>query len=586
MSASLKPTAAQPDRPATGWRDLAVVLLAAWAVRVAFLLIVPPGARSVDAHSWDTVARVLAAGGNPYQTTTFLNWPPLWLQLIFCLAKISAGLGVSFFRVLQVFLILVESAVLAALLNLIREVAPAARARAWVLAGLALNPIAVLLVCQHCNFDILVALWLLLCLTFLLRYQRTDQLPDWLLACLFLGLAILTKTVPLVLIPLLAGGFRRVPPAAKFLGLVLLLGPVSLGMSIIYVLAPADVTGKVLLYRSQMGYFGFGSLLYQAGGYGFNPLRSLLFYALLAVVVAGSWRFFWRGNRLAAGDVILYAALLLAAIPVLGPGYASQYIYWFLPLLLASGACQPRWWRLVLAGFGVVAVVTYLVEYALLEEYGYSLFYLWPATGLPAGADDWLVSVYATVESEMGRTLLLLPLFAAYLTLLVLGGGLWLHNVQASRHETFSVKLYTLTVLALVTLAFGAIALAGTGGKSARGGFVPVRLDPAARLNWEATDLNNLAWKLAVSPDARIRHGALAVRAAERACEATRYQQPTFVSTLAAAYAEAGRFEDAVTTAQKASALAAHQGDTNLASINQSFAALFQTRQPYHESPH
>jgi len=47
-----------------------------------------------------------------------------------------------------------------------------------------------------------------------------------------------------------------------------------------------------------------------------------------------------------------------------------------------------------------------------------------------------------------------------------------------------------------------------------------------------------------------------AVAYAERACELTHYGVTIFVGTLAAAYAEAGRFDDAIATAQKACALA------------------------------
>ena len=73
--------------------------------------------------------------------------------------------------------------------------------------------------------------------------------------------------------------------------------------------------------------------------------------------------------------------------------------------------------------------------------------------------------------------------------------------------------------------------------------------------------LNNLAWELATSPDAGDRDGALAVKLAERACELTHYQTAIFVGTLAAAYAEAGRFDEAVATAQKACALASEKAE-------------------------
>ncbi len=63
--------------------------------------------------------------------------------------------------------------------------------------------------------------------------------------------------------------------------------------------------------------------------------------------------------------------------------------------------------------------------------------------------------------------------------------------------------------------------------------------------------LNNLAWFLASSPDARLRDGPRAVQLAERACGNTGYQQPVLIGTLAAAYAEGGQFDQAVATARK-----------------------------------
>ncbi len=96
--------------------------------------------------------------------------------------------------------------------------------------------------------------------------------------------------------------------------------------------------------------------------------------------------------------------------------------------------------------------------------------------------------------------------------------------------------------------------------------------------------LNNLAWLLATSPDAHVRDGVQAVQYAERACELTHYGVTRLVGTLAAAYAEAGRFDDAIATAQKACALAEKSGEPDLLKKNQELLALYRNRQPYHEA--
>ena len=108
----------------------------------------------------------------------------------------------------------------------------------------------------------------------------------------------------------------------------------------------------------------------------------------------------------------------------------------------------------------------------------------------------------------------------------------------------------------------------------------------ALRLNPDSPDgLNNLAWLLATCPDAKVRDGARAVELAEHACQLTQFKATVFLGTLAAAYAEAGRFNDAMTTAQKACALASAAGEKELLKRNQELLALYRSHQPYHERP-
>ena len=95
--------------------------------------------------------------------------------------------------------------------------------------------------------------------------------------------------------------------------------------------------------------------------------------------------------------------------------------------------------------------------------------------------------------------------------------------------------------------------------------------------------LNNLAWLLATCPDATLRNGTDAVQLAERACVVTAYHRTILVGTLGAAYAEAGRFPEAVTTAQKACELAGVFQEEALLARNRELLALYKAGQPYHE---
>jgi tetratricopeptide (TPR) repeat protein len=80
-----------------------------------------------------------------------------------------------------------------------------------------------------------------------------------------------------------------------------------------------------------------------------------------------------------------------------------------------------------------------------------------------------------------------------------------------------------------------------------------------------APALNDLAWHLATQPDASARNGAEAVRLAERAvASGGAARDPNYLDTLAASYAEVGRFDDAVRTAREAISLAEAAGQPAL----------------------
>jgi tetratricopeptide (TPR) repeat protein len=95
--------------------------------------------------------------------------------------------------------------------------------------------------------------------------------------------------------------------------------------------------------------------------------------------------------------------------------------------------------------------------------------------------------------------------------------------------------------------------------------------------------MNDLAWLLATASDARYRDGPEAVRLAESACQLSNHQVTLYMGTLGAAYAEAGRFADAVKTAQSAVALAAAEKKPALIKKNRELLEFYQAGQPYHE---
>lgn len=96
--------------------------------------------------------------------------------------------------------------------------------------------------------------------------------------------------------------------------------------------------------------------------------------------------------------------------------------------------------------------------------------------------------------------------------------------------------------------------------------------------------LSNLAWVLATCPDASVRRGAEAVDLAKRAVELTKSADPIALDVLGAAYAEAGRFTEAIASVEKAMALVKDHPDKQLLADLASRLKLYRAGKPFRES--
>ena len=107
-------------------------------------------------------------------------------------------------------------------------------------------------------------------------------------------------------------------------------------------------------------------------------------------------------------------------------------------------------------------------------------------------------------------------------------------------------------------------------------------LREALRLAPDNLDVaNGLAWALATCPVDALRSGSDAVRLAEGVCAKSDNKQPSYVDTLAAAYAEAQRFSEATRTADKAAKLAIAAKQFHLAVEIQERRRLYRRARPY-----
>jgi tetratricopeptide (TPR) repeat protein len=96
---------------------------------------------------------------------------------------------------------------------------------------------------------------------------------------------------------------------------------------------------------------------------------------------------------------------------------------------------------------------------------------------------------------------------------------------------------------------------------------------------------NNLAWLLAATPDTSLRNGAKAVALAEQANQLNGGANPIVLHTLAAAYAETGRYRDAAATARHALELAVSQKNDDLIAKLPNEIKLYEADKPTRDAP-
>jgi len=96
---------------------------------------------------------------------------------------------------------------------------------------------------------------------------------------------------------------------------------------------------------------------------------------------------------------------------------------------------------------------------------------------------------------------------------------------------------------------------------------------------------NNLSFILSCCPDEKLRDGPRAVELAEKAAELTKRNDAVVLQTLSSAYANEGRFDEALTTARQAVVLAESRDKLKLAENIRKRMELYSAGKPYRHAP-
>ena len=374
--------------------------------------------------------------------------------------------------------------------------------------------------------------------------------------------------------------------------------------------APVSLNDFNLLQRLAQAFFVWAYYLWKPLlPFGLSPVDlnlstvnpAGLRFIIPALVICALTVLLWLKRRRFPGLLALWLCYLVLLVPMLGlteyPHYTSDR-YSYLPavvqtFLLASLltiAFQSRIWRLsaVSLSFLLIGACAFLSvrqveiwhDSRTLFAHILSLIDKTPAAGV-------IHTRLGFVLADAGEADAALPQFE---TALRFYPGYW--EAYAGLGRAFSAKTNWSDALNAYEKAIAAnpsdaqtrferaaiLAQQRRVGEAVSGYLDGLRLDPN---NIEA--LNNLAWILATTVDDKARDGARAVSLALRACLFTRFENPVLIGTLAAAYAEAGTFNLAIETAQKARDLARASGNKSVATRNEELLGLYKSGKPYRE---
>lgn len=398
----LRPQSAWAQWLAARKRPFRWLLLIALLLRLVPMLVLPVGA-GYDIESYQLVGQAMLNGNEVYTSAARYRHPYLPMQMAWIGLSLRLALATSLPFVVWVKLlpVLADVGITAVLFKAVQRWGKGVRTA--VFAGLlyALNPISLLVSAYHGQFDPEAVLLLLLAWYAWTFGQRETT------SATALGFAILNKTWPVVMLPLMLFRLRGWRSLIRY-GVIALGIPTAVTVLYIAIMRPElqAMLGRALTHTGNAGYWGLSAPLAVLA-----PLAPLAQTMLDGLVAANRWLIlaagvaaWWLTRRQPLAGALLTAILVVLAVSV---GMGIQWLLWIIPFAILEDDLRWLKWYTVAGAF-----------FLLVQLYGLHMY-------------PWL---YVYFTQETADTLFRLGSLPAWLmTLLWAGKRLWQTAVVAPR---------------------------------------------------------------------------------------------------------------------------------------------------------
>ena len=274
------------------------------------------------------------------------------------LFAVSRALHVPWYGLVKLYPILADALIAALIYLTLRRSTGVPQKALWGGLFYALNPVSIAITSVHGNY-IAVPTSLLFLSAYLLHYGRARWAPG--VSALACGFAIMTKTWPLLFLPLLLARVRTWGQRGLYLALTAVF-PLLLVLSLYFRPDGGTVVARCLAYQSIPGWWGFTGLWHAWDAAWVRDVAA--FYAdqgskVLACVLIALYlmRLSRRSAKEAPGDDF-FAGFVLVGLTLLvfAQGFGPQYLVWVLPFAVVA---RDRWVYV----YAIFATLLFVVEY-------------------------------------------------------------------------------------------------------------------------------------------------------------------------------------------------------------------------------